>query len=85
MSKIKLNNITLVGLDGNKQTVDISKDIANAIYFKAQTLEVVEAMRDLYKTGECEHSELVADHIRAASEQMFGIVVRTAIEECLKA
>lgn len=82
--KINLREVSVPAIDGSVQAVDFSRDIANAIYFSAKDIAVADAARELYKSGECEYSDAMAEAVRGVAERNYGIVVSTAINSALE-
>ena len=82
--KINLREVSVQTIDGSVQKIDFSEAIANAVYFSAKDIAVAEAARELYKSGECDYSDAMAEAVRGVVERNYGIVVSTAITGVLK-
>lgn len=54
--KINFKKITVTDLEGNKSTVDISKDLGNVIYKQTQDLGELDFAREIYHKGEIDLS-----------------------------
>lgn len=65
-----LNELMVEGIDGKKEKIDLSKEVATMMFNEARTLELHLASQELYKDGKCEKSEAVAEFIKNLSEQL---------------
>lgn len=81
--KINLKEVSITLIDGTVQATDLSKEIANGIYFSTRDLGVAEKARELYRTGECGNDEQITSAIREFVGKSYGAVVQTAVEACL--
>ena len=61
--KINLTKVKVLKVDGEEQIMDVSKDLSSAYYQRAETLEEASACMDLFKTGECDYSDVVKEGI----------------------
>lgn len=52
MKKIDFRKIEVRDIGGNKSTVDVSKELANALYKKTADIGELELAREIYKQGE---------------------------------
>ena len=84
VKKINLQNVEITNVDGKTTKVDFSKELANQIYFSTKDLGVAEAIRDLYKSGECDATDAVINEITQKAEQMYGVIVAQAIKNAIK-
>ena len=50
--KIDFRNIKVKDIEGNNSTLDVSKELGNAIYGKTADIGELELARDIYKNGE---------------------------------
>lgn len=83
--KINLKAVKITAIDGKVQSVDLSKEIANGIYFQTKDLGVAEKARELYKSGECKTDEAFTNAVKEFVDRAYGAVVKAAVEEVLKA
>lgn len=81
--KINFKEIEIATIDGKKQKVDFSKEIAKGIYFATKDLGVVETARTLYKEGECECSDKFIGEVKQFVERSYGTVVGEAINKVI--
>ncbi len=80
---IDLREVAVPHLDGTVEKVDVSKQIANPMYFGAKDIAQTELARQIYATGKCQHTPENADAIRAVASSLYGYVVLSAIEQVL--
>lgn len=62
--KIDFRKITVQDVDGNKSTVDVSKELGNIIYKNTPDLGELEFAQEIYKSGEVDIDEARAEIIR---------------------
>lgn len=82
--KINLKNLYITTLEGNKETLDISKEVANIMFRNAKTIVVHEASIALHNTGECTYSVEVQEMILAISKEYYPFFIQLAVEELFK-
>ena len=82
--KINFKKITVTDLDGNKSTVDISKELGNAIYKQTTDIGELDFAREIYHKGEL---ELSIDQIAIVRKYMdaggFFAFVKEGMEKLL--
>ncbi len=82
--KINFKKIEVTDLDGNKSTLDISKDLGNVIYKQTQDLGELDFAREIYHKGEI---ELSIDQIATVRKYMdaggFFAFVKEGMEKLL--
>lgn len=82
--KIDFRKIEVKDLDGNKSTVDVSKELGNAIYRTTQDIGELELAREIYKSGE---AELTDEQIAIVRKYMdaggFFAFVKEGVENLL--
>lgn len=78
--KVEIESIT-----GEKEVIDLSKTIGNALYQQGKTLEVVELARSIWRDGEVEITEADKKILEEQIPQIFPTyIVRTAIMNAIK-
>ena len=82
--KINFKKIEVTDLDGNKSTVDISKELGNAIYKQTTDIGELDFAREIYHKGEL---ELSIDQIAIVRKYMdaggFFAFVKEGMEKLL--
>lgn len=82
--KINFKKIEVTDLEGNKSTLDISKDLGNVIYKQTQDLGELDFAREIYHKGEI---ELSIDQIAIVRKYMnsggFFAFVKEGVEKLL--
>lgn len=82
--KINFRKITVTDIDGNKSTVDIAKELGNAIYKQTQDIGELEFAREIYHKGEI---DLSIDQIAIVRKYMdtggFFAFVKEGVENLL--
>lgn len=66
--KIDFRKIQVQDIEGNNSTLDVSKELGNAIYGKTADIGELELARDIYKNGEVD--------VDAANAAIIGKYVR---------
>ena len=78
--KADLRKVQVENIEGKFDTVDVSKQLGNAIYNQSRDLGEVELAREMYKTGEIEATEenkkIIGKYIAE-----FPYIFRAAIEK----
>lgn len=82
MKKVDFRKIGVKNIDGNVDTVDVSKQIGNLMYMQGQNIEECELGRAIYHDGEVELNQKQEDVVRRFI-QPWAFVIRSAIEETL--
>lgn len=77
--KIDFRNIEVRDIDGNKSTVDVSKELGNVIYKKTADIGELELAREIYKQGEAEVDAEKAHIIVKYVNETFLAFVKEAI------
>lgn len=90
---IDLSAIKVKNIDGSVIEMDWAKDIASIVYQKTDSLVVVNACLDLFKTGKCEYNDEVANElkdtvmqlarVRNGEAESVGIIIKQAILEAI--
>jgi len=82
--KINFKKIEVTDLDGNKSTLDISKELGNAIYKQTTDIGELDFAREIYHKGEI---ELSIDQIAIVHKYMdsggFFAFVKEGVEKLL--
>ena len=82
--KINFKKITVIDLEGNKSTVDIAKELGNAIYKQTTDIGELDFAREIYHKGEL---ELSIDQIAIVRKYMdaggFFAFVKEGVEKIL--
>jgi hypothetical protein len=83
--KVDFRKIEIESINGEKEAVDLSKVLGNALYSNGKTLEVVELARAIWRDGEveikAEEKKILEDQI----PQLFPTyVVSSALLNALK-
>lgn len=81
--KIDFRKIEVRDIDGNKSTVDVSKELGNAIYNKTADIGELELAREIYKQGEVEVDAEKARIIVKYVNETFLAFVKEAISPVL--
>lgn len=85
MKKADFRKVEIENINGEKEVVDLSKILGNGLYARAQTLEVVELARNIWKNGEVELSDEEVNILKEQVPQIFpGYVVKTAVFNTIK-
>ena len=82
MKKVDFRKIGVKNIDGNVDTVDVSKQIGNLMYMQGQNIEECELGRAIYHDGEVELDDKQLGMVRRFI-QPWAFVIRSAIEETL--
>ena len=82
MSKVDFRKIGVKTIDGNIDTVDVSKQIGNLMYMQGKDIEECELGKAIYHDGEVELNQKQKDVVRRFI-QPWAFVIRSAIEEAL--
>lgn len=82
--KINFKKITVTDIDGNNSTVDVSKELGNAIYKQTQDIGELDFAREIYHNGEI---DLSIDQIAIVRKYMdtggFFAFVKEGVEKIL--
>lgn len=66
--KIDFRRIQVKDIEGNNSTLDVSKELGNAIYGKTADIGELELARDMYKNGEidvdAENAAIIVKYVR---------------------
>ena len=82
MKKVDFRKIGVKNIDGNVDTVDVSKQIGNLMYMQGKDIEECELGKAIYHDGEVELNQKQEDVVRRFI-QPWAFVIRSAIEETL--
>ena len=77
--RIDFSKIDTQDIEGNKSTVNISKELGNAIYNKTADIGELELAREIYKQGEVEVDAEKASIIVKYVNETFLAFVKEAI------
>ena len=80
--KVDFRKIGVKNIDGNVDTVDVSKQIGNLMYMQGKDIEECELGKAIYHDGEVELNQKQEDVVRRFI-QPWAFVSRSAIEETL--
>lgn len=79
MRKIDFRKIETFDIEGNKSTLDVSKELGNAIYNNTGDLGELELAREIYKQGEIEVDVEKAHIIEKYVNETFLAFVKEAV------
>ena len=83
--KVNFKAIEIESITGEKEVVDLSKVLGNALYQQGKTLEVVELARSVWKDGEIEITDEDKKILEEQIPQIFPTyIVKTAILNAIK-
>lgn len=83
--KVNFKAIEIESITGEKEVVDLSKVLGNALYQQGKTLEVVELARSIWKDGEIEITDEDKKILEEQIPQIFPTyIVKTAILNAIK-
>lgn len=74
--KIDFSKVQIKDIDGNVQSVDISKELGNMMYYGEQDIAVADLGHDIYHKGEVELTKEQAEKVKAYIEQGFKAIVK---------
>ncbi|WP_196213008.1 hypothetical protein [Bacteroides cellulosilyticus] len=77
--KIDFRNIKVKDIEGNNSTLDVSKELGNAIYGKTADIGELELARDIYKNGEIDVEATTAAIIVKYVREGFLAFVQEAV------
>lgn len=82
--KINFKRITVIDLEGNKSTVDIAKELGNAIYKQTTDIGELDFAREIYHKGEIDLSiEQIAVVRKYMDAGGFFAFVKEGVEKIL--
>lgn len=91
---IDLTKVKWPHIDGTEEIIDMSKDVASVTYNRTQNLEIVSACIDLFKTGQCEYSDVMKEELTQTINNLervvdggkmpLGIIYKKALLEALE-
>lgn len=79
--KINFKQLMMTDLEGNKLSLDCSKQVANFIYSETQNLEDLILAQDIYKNGEVELTDEQIERIKDILKKGFKAFVQKAFED----
>lgn len=83
--KVNFKAIEIESITGEKEVVDFSKVLGNALYQQGETLEVVELARSIWKDGEIEITDEDKKILEEQIPQIFPTyIVKTALLNAIK-
>lgn len=83
--KVDFKAIEIESITGEKEVVDLSKVLGNALYQQGKTLEVVELARSIWKDGEIGITDEDKKILEEQIPQIFPTyIVKTAILNAIK-
>lgn len=83
--KVNFKAIEIESITGEKEVVDLSKVLGNALYQQGKTLEVVELARSIWKDGEIEITDEDKKILEEQIPQIFPTyIVKTALFNAIK-
>lgn len=83
--KVDFRKIEIESITGEKEVVDLSKVLGNALYQQGKTLEVVELARSIWKDGEVEITDEDKKILEEQIPQIFPTyIVKTALLNVIK-
>lgn len=81
--KLNFKNISIVTIEGDITTVDISKELGGILYKAAISPEALQMARDLYAGNEIEVTKDIAQPIKDIINSSFLAIVQEAINPIL--
>lgn len=83
--KVNFKAIEIESITGEREVVDLSKVLGNALYQQGKTLEVVELARSIWKDGEIEITDEDKKILVEQIPQIFPTyIVKTALLNTIK-
>lgn len=78
------NAITVPGIDGTSQDINVKKDLGNALYYQSKDIAGAELGRKIYLSdGPIQLTDEEKQLVRDIIPNIYAYVVRTAIEAAL--
>lgn len=77
--EIDFKSIEIENLDGSKESLDISKELGNAIFRKTQDLGELELAREIYRKGKVDLTTEQAQAVRNYVEDTFLAFVKETV------
>lgn len=74
--KIDFAKVPIKDIEGNTITVDISKELGNMMYLKAQDIAVADLGHEIYHKKEVELTREQAKYVKLYVEQGFSAIVK---------
>jgi len=74
--KIDFSKVQIKDIEGNAQTVDISKELGNMMYLNAQDIAVADLGHDIYHKKEVELNKEQAQNVKVFVEQGFKAILK---------
>ena len=74
--KIDFSSVQIKDIEGNAQSVDISKELGNMMYLNAQDIAVADLGHDIYHKGEVSLSREQAEVVKQYVEKCFKAIVK---------
>lgn len=74
--KIDFSKVQIKDIEGNAQTVDISKELGNMMYLNAQDIAVADLGHDIYHKKEVDLNKEQAQNMKAFVEQGFKAILK---------
>lgn len=74
--RIDFSKVQIKDIEGNAQSVDISKELGNMMYLNAQDIAVADLGHDIYHKKEVELNKEQAQNVKVYVEKGFVAVVR---------
>ena len=84
MKKVDFRKIEIENINGEMETVDLSKTLGNALFPHGKTFEVVELARNIWKDGEVELKDEDVKILEEYVPQLFPYIFKTAIMNAIK-
>ena len=77
--KVDFSRIEIKDIEGNAQTVDISKELGNMMYYGDQDIAVADLGHDIYQKGEVELTKEQAQLVRKYIDKNFKAIVKRVL------
>ena len=74
--KIDFRAVQIKDIEGNTQTVDLSKELGNMMYLNAQDIAVADLGHDIYHKGEVELTKEQVAQVRTFIDKGFKAIVK---------
>lgn len=77
--KIDFRKLEYVEIDGKTKTIDVSKDLGNAIFRQTMDIGELDLARDVYHKGEVELTKKDAEILKKYSEPYFLAFIKEVL------
>jgi hypothetical protein len=81
--RIDFRKVQAAGVDGIAIVIDVSKELANKLYFSTQDIGMLHFAEEMYQKGEVEVNNERAAAIKQVLESYFTAFVKVALNKLL--